>query len=362
MFKIKIIDRYILKELIDPFLFGLAAFTSILGASMVLFDLVRAVVLRGMPFDIAIQLFVLKLPSIMVYIFPMAMLLAALLAFGRLSQDSEVIAFHSGGIPLIRLMIPVAVLGIGISLLTLVFSEVVVPSANKSTQELMLRLQTEHTTQIQENVFVPELQDGKLKRIFYARSVDGDKMEGVIVQEFNEGRLTQLVNADRAYWLKNKWLFENGIIYILSENGEYKHFIKFDQQQITIKYSPKDLTLGSRSPEEMNLREMSKLISLKKKMGTNVTDLLLQFNMKISIPFASLVFALLGAPLGLKPQRSSSSMGLGLSIIVIFIYYVLMSLSLAIGEKEFVSPEIAAWLPNLLTGGLAVYLITKAKQ
>ena len=82
---IKIVDRYIFRELIEPFLFGLGAFTAILSASMVLFELVRAVVLRGMPLLVALQVFVYRLPNIVVYIFPMATLLAALLAFSRLS-------------------------------------------------------------------------------------------------------------------------------------------------------------------------------------------------------------------------------------------------------------------------------------
>ncbi|MFC1540805.1 LptF/LptG family permease, partial [Candidatus Margulisiibacteriota bacterium] len=77
---IKIIDRYIFRELIEPFLFGLGSFTAILSASMILFELVRAIILKGMPFTVAMQVFVYRLPGIVVYIFPMAMLLAALLA------------------------------------------------------------------------------------------------------------------------------------------------------------------------------------------------------------------------------------------------------------------------------------------
>jgi len=77
----KTLDRYLLKELIDPFLFGLGAFTVIMASSTVLFELVRSVIIKGMPVMVAIQLFIFRLPEVMVYIFPMAMLLAALLGF-----------------------------------------------------------------------------------------------------------------------------------------------------------------------------------------------------------------------------------------------------------------------------------------
>ena len=113
---IKIIDRYIFKELFEPFLFGLGAFTAILSASMIMFELVRAVVLKGMPLIVALQVFIYRLPGIVVYIFPMAMLLAALLAFSRLSGESDIIAFRASGISLYRLIIPVLVLGLLVSL------------------------------------------------------------------------------------------------------------------------------------------------------------------------------------------------------------------------------------------------------
>ena len=168
---IKTIDRYIFKELIEPFLFGLGAFTAILSASMVLFELVRAVVLRGMPLFVALQIFVYRLPNIMVYIFPMAMLLAALLAFSRLSGDSEVIAFRASGISLNRLIIPVLALGLLVSLVNLTFQEIVVPESNKAAKNLLIETTSKHQPKLQKNVFVPEMDKGVLKRIFYAETL-----------------------------------------------------------------------------------------------------------------------------------------------------------------------------------------------
>ena len=112
--KIKILDRYIIQELVDPFLFGLTSFTLILSASMVMFELVRAVVMNGMPLIVAAQIFLFRLPGIMVYIFPMATLLAALLGFSRLSHDSEVIALKASGIGLYRIMLPVLFFGLSV--------------------------------------------------------------------------------------------------------------------------------------------------------------------------------------------------------------------------------------------------------
>ncbi|HTY12733.1 MAG TPA: LptF/LptG family permease [Candidatus Omnitrophota bacterium] len=361
---IKLIDRYIIRELIDPFIFGLLSFTLILSASMVLFELTRAVVIYGMPLFIAFKIFVFRLPSVAVYIFPMATLLAVLLGFARLSKDSEVIAFKASGISLYRIMVPVLIMGLLVSLLTLVFYEVVVPESNKAAKNLMIEVQTKRAPKIEENIFVPEMESGQLKRMFYARTLSGSEMKGVIVSEFADGQLSQIVNAASASWNSDtdQWTFKNGTIYLLDSSGEYKHLIKFEEQQIAIKYSPADLSVGDKSPDDMNIGELRQFIALKEKMGVKVTDFKIQLNMKMAIPFACLVFALIGAPLGISPRRVSSSVGLGMSIIVIFIYYVLMFTAMALGELEWVSPPVAAWLPNLICAGIGGYLVNRSAQ
>ena len=361
---IKTIDRYIFKELIEPFLFGLGAFTAILSSSMVLFELVRAVVLRGMPLAVALQIFVYRLPGIVVYIFPMATLLAALLAFARLSHDSEIIAFRAAGVSLFRLIVPVAALGLLVSFTNLTFSEIVVPESSKAAKNLLIETSARREPKLQKNVFVPELERGALKRIFYAETMQGGTLHGVIVQEFEAGRLSQIINAKEAAWQgdKNQWLFKHGTIYLLAETGEYKHLIKFDEQYITIKYTPADFYVGDRNPDEMNIGQLRDFIALREKMGSEVTDFKIQLNMKMAIPFASLVFALLGAPLGLSPRRTSGSVGLGISIIVIFFYYIATFISMAVGELKIMPPGLAAWLPNVFTGGAGLYILKKAAE
>lgn len=359
---IKILDRYIFMELIEPFLFGLGAFTSILSASMILFELVRAVVLKGMPLLVALQIYIYRLPSIIIYIFPMATLLAALLAFSRLSHDSEIIAFKASGISLYRLIIPVLFLGLLVSFINLGFSEIVVPESNKAAKNLLVETVAQAKPKVQKNVFMPELDQGKLKRVFYAETISGDLINDVLVQEFSDGRLAQIITAKEAKWQpeKNSWLFKSGTIYLIADNGDYKHLIKFDEQLIAIKYTPADFLSGDRNPDDMTIAQLKDYIALKEKMGAETTDWKIQLNMKMAIPFASLVFALLGAPLGLSPRRASSSIGLGLSIIVIFFYYIVTFVCIAIGETGLIPPGLAAWLPNIITGGVGWQILSKA--
>jgi lipopolysaccharide export system permease protein len=361
---IKIIDRYIIKELFDPFLFGLGAFTAILSASMILFDLVRAVVVRGMPLLSAAQIFIYRLPGTAVYIFPMATLLAALLAFAKLSSQTEIVAFKAGGISLYRIIVPVLAFGLAVSLVTLLCYEVVVPRANSAATNLMVEVQARKSPKIQKNVLIPEVENDVLKRMYFAGKLKGDVMEDVVVEEFTDGKLSEIINAKEAQWdkEKNTWLFKNGVIYPLTDTGEYKHIIKFKEQHMTIKYTPADFFMGEKKPEEMNMVELKKFIKLKKKMGEDTIDLLIQYYLKGAIPFSCLVFVLLGAPLGLSPQRSSSSIGLGLSVLIVFFYYFLTFISMAVGELRIIPPIVSAWLPNIITGGIGAYILNKSVQ
>lgn len=361
---IKIIDRYIFLELIEPFLFGLGCFTAILSCSMILFELVRAVILHGMSLLVALQIFIYRLPGVVVYIFPMATLLAALLAFSRLSHDSEIIAFRASGITLYRLVVPVAALGLLVSLANLTFSEIVVPESNKAAKNLLITAAVKRQPRLQKNVFIPEMDKGGLKRIIYTELVQGSNLNNVIIQEFTGGKLAQILTAKQATWNKdsNQWLFKEGTVYLVSDAGDFKHLIKFTEQYLTIKYSPSDFYVSEQNPDEMTIAQLRDFIALRQKMGAEVTDYQIQLNMKTAIPFASLVFALLGAPLGLSPRRTSGSIGLGISVIVIFFYYILTFISMAIGEVKVFPPWLAAWLPNILTGAGSWYILAKASE
>lgn len=361
---LKTLDRYILKEIFDPFLFGLGAFTVILSSGMILFDLVRAVAYRGMPLITAGQIFIYRLPATAVYIFPMATLLAALLSFASLSSRSEITAFKAGGISMYRIVAPALFFGLIVSLVTMLFYEVVVPKANLEATNLMIQTQARKDPKIQRNVLIPEIENETLKRMYFAGQLKGDTMLDVVVQEYEGGKLAQIVNAKEAKWdsKTNTWLFKDGIIYLLSDSGEYKHLIKFKEQVMTIKYNPSDFLMGDRKPEEMNMIDLAKFIKLKKKMGEDTSELVVQYFLKGAVPFSCLVFVILGAPLGLSPQRSSSSIGLGLSVLIVFFYYFLLFICMMIGAKNILPAIVAAWLPNLITGGVGGYILYKSAQ
>ena len=133
----KLLDTYIVKEIIFPFIFGIAAFTSIISGSSVLFRLISKAVKYGFSLSSTLQLFVYKLPAIISITLPMAVLLATILVIGRLSSDLEILALRSAGVSLIRILIPILSVGLVVSLVNIIFNEIVVPRSNYNAEILM---------------------------------------------------------------------------------------------------------------------------------------------------------------------------------------------------------------------------------
>ncbi len=353
----KRLDSYILVELLGPFLFGVAAFSSIMIGSNLLFQLARYLVELSMPLHLALKIFSFELPGIIVLTFPMSTLLSTLLAFGRLSGNSEIIAFQASGVSFLRLVVPVLIVGLLVSFFTIYVNEGIVPVAKFESRRLVYEFT--HNSKIpatQEHLKISQLtKSGETDYLLYAEKFDGEQLAlyDVLYVDYEDGRYVSLTHAEKANWLDNQWIFLNGETQHFPEGDEPIVTVKFAQHEMKdITRSPQMLTLSSsqKTTEELTLQELRTLIKDREEQGRDVNKLLVNYYQRFAIPFSCLIFALIGAPLGLQPNRSGSSIGLGLSIIVIFIYYIVLTIGGAIGQTGLIPPLLAAWLPNLIFG------------
>ncbi|MGM0502329.1 MAG: LptF/LptG family permease [Bacillota bacterium] len=360
----KIAYRYVLTELIQPFLFGVFAFTSIFVGSDVLISLAKLMMEYGVPILTTVKLFFLSLPQIIVWTFPMSMLLASLLAFGRLSGDSEIIALKAGGVSFIRLVIPVLIVALLISGLTIWLNDTLVPKSTNMYEEIVWELkhgEAKPKTQFNLRIAPVDSETGKLDFVLTASKFDGDTqtLEEVTLQDYENGKLVNIIQAQQAKWLEEKWVFIDGVSYTITDKGRVPQ-TEFDRMNMKnrLRRDPKQISRRQKEPEEMNLEELGQHIELLEQEGQDVKKLKVTYHQRFSIPMACFIFALVGAPLGLSPNRSGSSIGLGLSIIVIFIYYTLMTVGSALGQSGNLTPWLGAWLQNIIfiiVGSLLMY-------
>ncbi|MBD2126155.1 LptF/LptG family permease [Microcoleus sp. FACHB-1] len=369
---ISVMDRYIATELIPPFLFGVGAFSSVGVAIGTLFDLVRKITDAGLPIGIAVQVLMLKMPLFISYAFPMSTLLAAMMTFSRLSSDSELIALRGCGVSLYRIVAPAVVLSLVVTGMTFLFNELVVPAANRQATVTMENALKKEKPSFQENnIFYPEYgevtqPDGQkiraLKRLFYANQFDGERLKGLTILDWSQQSLNQIVTAESAIWnpAQNTWDFFNGTIYVISPDASYRNIVRFENQQLKLPRTPFELAGKDRDSAEMNIAQIHEYKGIIRLSGDakKLRRLDLRVQQKLAFPFICLVFGLIGAVLGTRPQRTGKATSFGISIIIIFTYYLLNFICEALGLSNVLSPIMAGWLPNVFgvgTGGFLLY-------
>ncbi len=361
----RILDKYILKELLGPFIFGICAFSSVFIGTSTLFRIAQYITKYGAGVGVVIKLFIYSLPSSIVLPFPMSMLLASLLSFGRLSGSSEITAMKSGGLSFYRLSAPVFIVAFFVSLFSVAFSEMVVPAAN-SAYNYIVRYEIEKNTRprTQEHIVIKDVKGGSIERLTYARRFDESQntMFAVTVQDFENDRLVRVENAERAVWEKNQWIMYNGIIHDLTPEGQLERSMHFSRQIMPVEKNPVAIAREQKRPEEMSIKELKIHINTLKREYVKTSTFEVELHQRLAIPMACFVFSLIGTPLGLQPHRSSSSIGLGISIVIIFIYYTIMTITTALGQGGAIPAVLGAWIPNIIGIVAGLYLVHKASQ
>ncbi|MBW4638321.1 MAG: LptF/LptG family permease [Gloeocapsa sp. UFS-A4-WI-NPMV-4B04] len=364
-----VMDRYIGGQLIMPFLFGVGAFSSIAVSIGAVFDLVRKVVESGLPIEIALNVFLLQLPSFVVLAFPMSTLLTTLMTYSRLSSDSELIALRGCGVSIYRLVLPAVILSFVVTGITFLFNEQIVPAANyQATLTLEQALKEEKPKFQDRNIFYPEYQEVKqpdgqkvntLTRLFYADQFDGQLMKGLTIVDRSKQGVNQIVVAESAAWnpAQNNWDFFNGTIYLVAPDSTYRNILRFEHQQLQLPRTPLEVADKGRDYDEINIADGLERLKKTRLSGDEkkIRKLEVRIQEKIAFPFVCVVFGLVGATLGTKPQRTGRATSFGISLLVIFSYYLLRVVSGALGLSGILSPWMSAWLPAMfgfVAGGL----------
>ena len=361
---IRILDKYIFKEVFKTFIFGICAFSAVFIGSGTLFRIAQYITEYGASVASVVKIFVLSLPGVVIWTFPMSMLLSSLLTIGRMSGNSEITAMKSCGISFYRIAAPAIVLGAFVSVFAVAFNEYVVPwSVESYNNVLKYEIQGNLAPQSMEHVIIKDIKDGNIQRLVYARQfvAETNIMEGVTMQSFENGKLRHVENAEYAEWKGGEWEMHQGIIYDVAE-GESQHTMHVEIQVLPINENPKQIVRGQKKPEEMTRKELNEQINIMKSQYVNTKKLETELYQRLTIPMASLIFTLVGVPLGMQPNRNSSSMGFVMSILIIFVYYSLMTMAGAIAQGGMVPPVLAVWIPNIIgiaAGGYLMHRMAK---
>jgi lipopolysaccharide export system permease protein len=357
---VKILDRYLLRELAGPFLLGLGIFILVFIAGDVLVQVLR----HGMALGPALYFLVLSLPKFLAFVLPMASLLAVLMAFGRLSGESELVAMHAAGLSFPRLALPVIAAGVLVSLVALGLNESAAPWCNAAREDLLYEVTRGTARGERRNVLFQQEEGGEPVRIIAAARLkflgERQEMREVVITQLAKGRPVVAIFAETGTWNGRTWTLRRVTTHLLGE--KVPGLLRTERQEIDFGATPEEIGRGAREPEEMSYRELKARVGQLAGGGQPVRRLLVELQRKLSLPFASLVFVLIGAPLALRSPRGGSSIGIGLTIFIAFAYYLLWQQLTVIAESGGLPPALAAWLPNALFGGAGAALIASVRR
>jgi lipopolysaccharide export system permease protein len=361
--RIKRISFYVLGEILIPLAMGLGVFTFILLVGRI-FKLSELVINKGVNLSDVFKLFVFILPNFLVFTIPMALLLGILLAFGRLSSEHELTAMKASGISLFQLLPPVIVVSVLCYLAAAFMAVYALPWGSQNFRNVLFDIaRTKAHIELKPGIF----NDSFNGLVFYINEISprGDTMQGVLIQDERDKSRTQVVMSRVAQLVSDPdraeviLMLEDGAIHIRDQKERSYQKIDFDTYRMRLNIGE---SLGAVKrvrmlDSEKSIGELREEIRMKEAAGEEAVHERMVINEKYAIPFASIVFGLLGTALGVRPPRSGRSYSLVKSLAVILGYYILMTSMETMAERGILLPWMAAWIPNVAFLSLGIYLL-----
>lgn len=360
--------RYFLREVAVPFLLGIGVFTFILLIARML-KLVELVVNRSVPLLQIAKLFAYILPTFLEVTVPMALLLAVLLSFGRLSADSEIVAMKTSGISLYQMLVPTLAFTGLVTLLALLLALYARPWGNTHLKASLYEIaKTRVSAGLRERVF----NDDFAGLVIYVEHVEppGDRLEGILIADARDPNQRNTVLAKHGFLVGNEEahtitlrLLDGSIHTFLPDQKSY-HKTDFTTYDVSLNLAVALARFSQREKDaqEMTLDELRAAIADRQASGRPANAELVELHRKFSLPFACLVFGLIGVPLGVQPVRAVRSRSFSVSLVVIFGYYLLLTAGEATAEKGTLPAVVALWIPNLVFGVLGLALFAAAAR
>jgi LPS export ABC transporter permease LptG len=400
-----ILTRYILKEMIGPTFLGFLFYTSIILMQR-LFDMAGMIIRRSLSAGAVGELLLYSIPNIVVLTVPMSILFGILIAVGRLSSDSEIVAMRALGLSTRTIYRPVFLFTFVMFLLNLYLINYVLPVGNRQFVALRAELMTSTAQQaIKPRVFYDEYQNlmiyvndvdpatGLWKGVFIAdnrtdQSQDVTTASGAsdtLTEPKDDPELTALSTDGSGQRLivarsgsltvteptKDIWMNLTGAeTHIWNPGRPERYDHTRNRTQRLLLPSPGgdfDATKIARSLREMNLQELmeqERQLAQGPSEENRVTRNLarVEIHKKFAIPFACIAFGILGLPLGITNRRGGKSSGFSLSILIILFYYVMINNGEQLAARGRVPPAVGMWAANVILLALGIYLLSRANR
>ena len=353
--------------MLGPFFISVLVFTVVLLLGRVL-QLTEMVLTRGVSIGSVGYLILAILPFVFVFTLPMSSLLSVLLAFLRMSSESEITAMKNAGLSLYQLLTPVIVFSLLLYGATSALAFFALPWGNYALKLQLIELaRTKADIAIKESVFNNAFD----KVVIYMRSYNHKErlMEDVLISDERDPSVTNTIVAPRGYLLNHP---DGSAITIRLYNGSISRVDKKMDLTQNISFERYDVNLDlkglsqfsnrNKKGKEMTYGEMLTAMKDLAKDDPRARAIKIELQKKFVFPLSCLVMGLLGVPLGLQATNRRRSTGVLLGLFSFLVYYTLLSITLNLGEMQNFPIVLGMWTPNILFGILALYMLRKSAQ
>ena len=351
----KILTRYIYKELISSFFVGMLVFTFILFMNSI-FQLIDLLVTKKVSLVIISELTLYIILTLFTFTVPISIFFAVIFTYSKLSESNEITALRSAGIPVVHYIWQPLLASI---LLTVILCWINLYSIPKTQGQFMkiynAIIQKQPLSRFEEKTFV-ELGDYKI----YVDRVNNktNDLSGINIYKLGAENKLIIAKKGKATFDTSKGLIftlNDGIIETASsiEPDRLTRF-SFVDYKITIPVNDEKQIKQARTIREFTGNELLTEIENYKKQNLSFSHLKIEYILRWVISFSAFCLVLVGLPMGIMTRQTGRSLGMGLSIVIIGIYYFLLMLGITLAEKQVFSADYILWLSNvvMLAGGL----------
>ncbi len=360
--------RYIINEIWPTFLASLFVFIFIMVAARML-SITELIVTRGVRVTQVIGMVVYLLPDILTFALPAVTLISVVVAFLRLSVDSEIIALKSSGISLYQMLPPVVAFSFLVFFLGLAISIFAAPWGNRAFKDLIFKIaESKADIGIKERVFCEPFdnlvlyvnnfsrRERVLKDVFVVDRRDKDVTNTIVAEE---GRIIMRPD-ERIITI----YFVRGTIFVVDKNLSAARTIKFNTYGLNIGLKDVMANLKSRrkAPHELSIGHLIEQLKTAPKGDMRYNRMMRELLEKGSIPLAVLFMGIIGVALGAQIRARGRSAGIGVSLAVFSAYYICLMVMRSICSSGGMSPVIGVWIPDLFLIISMIYFLRRASN
>ncbi|MFH0883256.1 MAG: LptF/LptG family permease [bacterium] len=367
----KILERYIVREHIAPFLISISLIMLLFTLNLA-FRMLSRIVGQGLSASVIFEFFFLNLAWIITLAIPMSVLVASLMAFGRLAGDREIVALKSTGLGIVWMIRPVLLAALLVSAFSLYFQDQVLPDMNLRNKLLTRSIrQKKPNVALREGTFTRDIPNQTLL-VQHIDPVTEWLHNLTIFDESNPSNLSTVkADSGRLAYIDTLGMYQfrlyRGEIHQMKrEDPETYEILRYDRALFRVD-SPEQILQrherGYRSDRELGLADLQNRIKelkgLKRpeRFQKQINRYRVEYHKKFAISAAAIVFVLVGAPLGIKLTHGGLGVSGPLAVLFFLVYWTFLIGGEDVADRGLIHPALAMWLPNIILGIMGVLLI-----